>query len=797
MLSPRWTKVMRDLAGHRFRTALVALSIAIGIFAVGLVLGVRAILIREFDADYVASAAPNATYYTSPIDDDTVLRAASYSGITAAQGRHEVSLRYRWSGSEERRTVAVVAYRDYRDIAVRRLVPEDVSGWPPARGEIYLERSALQVSNYKIDDILDIETSTGKTVPLKVAGFVHDLNATPAQFTGVETGCVSFDTLPMLDESEHYNELMVTLRGSGDGLTRESASRQAVSLREDVLESHDVIVGATQVPTPGSHFLGDIFKAVSLLLLALGVLSLGLSGFLVVNTVTSLMSQHVRQVGVMKAVGGRAGQVIAMYLVMVSAYGVVAIFIGLPAVAFAGRLFTDFAEKILNFRIVSYAFPRWVVALEIGVGLVVPLLAAWVPVRRGARMSVVRALDPTGYSSATFGHSVVDRLLGLLRGLPRPAALSIRNTFLRKGRLTLTLATLVLAAAVVMSVVSVSSSIDATIEGLDTWWNYDAQLSVSVPAMARDIEAQVLRVPGVAAVQTWSQHQVVFERTGGSENENLSLVGLPHDTTFVEPSLVSGRWLTAADTDAVVVNTDVIAEEPGIALGKRIKLTIAGRESTWRVVGVITGQLGGPVMYAGRAAVAEAIGDGGVDRVLVQGRTHSNAAQQTLLTAVESRLDDAGYQVVNTRTQTGLSDTVARELGILLTFLGIMAALLSAVGMIGLTGTMTLNVLESTREIGVMRAIGAQHRSIYQIYISEGLVVGFIAWAMGAVLSYPMSWALTRALAQTTKVPLVYRFSWSGVLVTLAAIAAISVVASILPAQRASRVSVSDAIAYE
>lgn len=787
----------RDLAAHRFRTALVALSIAIGIFAVGVVLGVRSILIREFDTDYAASAAPNAVFRTSDIDESVVTRAAAYRGVTAAQGRREVALRYRWRGASERRTLDVVAYRDYRHITVHRLEPETVTGWPPAAGEAYLERSALQVSAYRIGDVLNVETASGKTVPLRVAGFVHDLNATPAQFSGVETAFVSFDTLAMLGEPERYDELLVTMRGSGDGLTRAQASRLAVALREDVLEAHGVRVGATQVPTPGSHFLGDIFKAVSLLLLALGVLSLGLSGFLVINTVSALMSQQVRQVGVMKAIGGRVGQLTAMYLAMVSAFGAIAIAIGLPSVAFAGRLFTDFAERILNFRVVSHSFPGWVVALEIVVGLVVPLLSAAAPVLRGARMSVVRALDPAGYASATFGHGFVDRLLGLLRGLPRPTALSIRNTFLRKGRLALTLATLVLAASVVMSVVSVRSSIDATIESLDTWWDYDAQLSVAQPVPARALEHEALRVPGVAAVQTWSDHQAVYTRADGSENEALTLVGLPYDTVFVRPSLVSGRWLEAGDTDAVVVNTDVLAEEPGIALGRRVKLTVGGKKTFWRVVGVVSGQLGGPMLYADRTAVATAVSDGGVDRLLVQGRTHSAQAQQTLLAAVESRLDDAGYRVAGTRTQMGLSNNVARELGILMAFLAIMASLLSAVGMIGLTGTMTLNVLESTREIGVMRAIGAQHGAIYQIYISEGLVVGFIAWVVGALLSYPMSWALTRALAATTKVPLVYRFSWLGVAASLGVIALISAAASLLPARRASRVSVRDAIAYE
>ena len=123
--------------------------------------------------------------------------------------------------------------------------------------------------------------------------------------------------------------------------------------------------------------------------------------------------------------------------------------------------------------------------------------------------------------------------------------------------------------------------------------------------------------------------------------------------------------------------------------------------------------------------------------------------------------------------------------------------MLATVGVIGLTGTMTINVLESTREIGVMRATGAQHKAIYQIFVSEGVTVGVIAWFFGTLLAYPMSYWLVRALEVSIGVPLTYVFSWSGVGSWLGLMLLISAFASIAPAFRASQVSVRDAIAYE
>lgn len=160
-------------------------------------------------------------------------------------------------------------------------------------------------------------------------------------------------------------------------------------------------------------------------------------------------------------------------------------------------------------------------------------------------------------------------------------------------------------------------------------------------------------------------------------------------------------------------------------------------------------------------------------------------------------LEASARQVADASTRAGLASQLREQLGILLAFLIVMAALLASVGVIGLTGTMSINVLESTREIGVMRATGAQHRSIYQIFVTEGVTVGALAWGIGTILAYPLSYGLVLALESTIGVPLSYAFSWLGVLAWLALILAISALASIAPAFRASQVSVRDAIAYE
>ena len=799
-LSPRWHKVLRDLWSHKLRTLLVVASIAVGVFAVAVVLGGRAVLLASFETSYEGSQPAHASLRTREFGDEILRSARAAPYVRYADARRVFGVRFTQdskptSSSAGWKPLGLSALSDFDSMRVRKFTREEGTQFQPGPGEIVIERSAEQVADFKVGDYITVETADGTRKRLLISAIAHDINAFPAMFVGEVTGYVSMDALPELKEPEEYNQLLAVFEGKN--LSRAQASRYAARLRDDVVEPAGVQVLNVDVPKPGSHFLGDIFKAVSLLLLALGVLSLGLSAFLVVNTVSALMAQQVRQVGIMKAIGARASQLEWLYVVTVSVYGVLAILIGLPAAAAASRWFTDFAADILNFSVTSYAPPSWVIAVEIIVGLFVPLAAAAAPVRRGSRMSVVRALNSTGMAEASFGHGLADRVLGSIRGLPRPVALSLRNTFLRKGRLVLTLSTLALASAVVLSVFSVQASIEQTIADLESWWNYDVQLVFASPQSASAVEDETLGVEGVEAVETWLDYSATVIRSDGTQNESFGIVGLDPATDFVEPRLVEGRWLEPGDTDAVVINTDALNEEPSLSVGSDVTLSVRGEEAVWQVVGVIQGQLGGPTLFCDGDELAGVLGDAGVTRLLVRGAADDAKSQQALLDAVEMQLTDAGFPVAGGRTQAGLSEQLREQLGILIAFLVIMAAILALVGVIGLTGTMSINVLESTREIGVMRATGAQHQAIYQIFVTEGVAVGAIAWVIGSVLAYPMSLGLVRILAEAIGIPLTYSFSWPGVGAWLVLMLVISGLASIAPAFRASQVSVRDAIAYE
>lgn len=791
----RWVKLGRDMLAHKVRTVFVVLSVAVGIIAVAVMMGGRAVLVRALDQTFPATKPSAVTFNTTPFDEHVVRSVERRPGVAAAQGRHTSMLSYRVVGSKWK-SITVYAFEDYEDVDVGTFEFGEGSR-PPARGEILLETSSFDYSGLKPSDLIELEGADNKQPTLRIAGSIHDLGALAPVMSGSIVGYVSWETLTDLGEPQLFNQLDV--RSSERFTTLDQVSAFGADLRDGAIEDQGVTVIQMQARQPGKQFLADIFSGVSLLLVVVGLLTLLVSGFLVVNTIGALIAQQVRQIGVMKAIGAKRGQLVVMFLAIALGYGVLGLIVALPLGQLGSNWFVGFMGIKLDYIASDLSIPTPVVALELALALLVPLLAAAIPVVRGMRMPVRHALYGSGEDSIGFGGGLVDRALGRVRGLPRPVALSLRSTFQRKGRLVLTLTTLSLAAAVFVSVGSVRASILTSVEqvglhraGMDFMANlYPAQPEGEAVRAAR-------RVSGVSDAEGWLMRFGVRRRPDGTESPAIIVRGLPPDTVFFSPEMKEGRWLKPGDTDAAVVDTAFTKDNVDVSVGDMVNVKIGDVETDLRVVGIARGDVMDPSLYAARDYLDERLAAGGsIDQLQVATDRSDGPSQYEVSRRLSDDLGARQIRVTDTLTNTELRTMIRDSLSILVVFLGFLAVLLAAVGGIGLSGTMSINVLESTREIGVMRAVGASNRSIYQIFITEGVFVGVVSWAIGSVLAIPLSRGLTDALTAAVGFPLTPTFSFGGVGLWLGLVIVLSVVASLLPARRAAHVSIAEAISYE
>ena len=819
MIAPRWKKVLRDLWGNKTRTLLVALSIAIGVFAVGAVTHTFTIVSQELAITYPKANPASATIYTEAFDDDLVQMVRRMPGVGEVEARTMTIMQMQVG--EEWKSLYLFAISDFNDIRINKVTPQGAyqaapdfhaerGTWPPPEHTISLERSSLLIpglvpANLKVDDKLQVRYSTNSPVrDLQVTGLAHESTFYPAPFLNSAYGYITFDTLEWLTGVRKPDTLYLTV--ADNKLDKAHITRVAEQVRNKIEASGRNV--SIQVPEPAKHPLQDIFSALLLLLNLLGFASLFLSGFLVVNTVSALLAQQIRQIGIMKAIGARRRQIVALYLVTVLLYGVFALAIAIPSAAFVAGQLSLYLAGFVNVDFPDFSIPTGVLILEIAIGLLLPLIAALFPIWSGTRVTVREAISDYGIASGklrTAKSRIPKFAIPNLQFafLSRPTRLSLRNTFRRKSRLVLTLMTLILGGMIFIAVLSVHASMNQTLEDVFKSWQFDILLPFERAYRTDVIEEIAKQMPGVTKVESWGYNSARRLRPDDSESESLTLFAPPAQTAMVQPEIIEGRWLVPGDENALVVSTDTVRAEKDLKLGDELTLKISSRKTTWRIVGVIrvVGFRGGiGVAYANYPYYARVIGQvGRAGSVQLVTEKHDTASQLKLKKALEDRYLQAGLRASSGGITSGqIRDKNEMFFNIITALLMAMAFLMAIVGGLGLMGTMSLNVLERTREIGVMRAVGASNGAVRGIILTEGITIGLLSAVIAIVFSFPLGQALSALVGEAIfQLPLSYVLSVNGIIMWLVIVVVLSMISSFLPAYNASRLTVREILAYE
>ncbi|RPJ19004.1 MAG: ABC transporter permease, partial [Chloroflexi bacterium] len=310
-MSSRWKKVWADFWGNKSRTFLTIITIAVGVLAVGFNSNLGLYMNESMDGDYLSASPSEATIYAGPLDDDMVKVAREVPGVDAVEGRSSTSATVVRT-DDKKVSIQFTAVEDPGKTTLNQLKPAlgETSLPPFGDREIIVDASAATLG-YKAGDRITVELSNGKLRELTFVGYMHDVTGFPFGFTNTMNAYVTPETLEWLGGSRNFDSLAVSVAENQTDQDHVTKVAQDVA---DRIERAGATIYFVSVYQPGHHFAWSITQGVFFILGVLGYMTVLLSGFLIVNTITALMTQQTRHIGIMKAIGGGNSQVTWMYI---------------------------------------------------------------------------------------------------------------------------------------------------------------------------------------------------------------------------------------------------------------------------------------------------------------------------------------------------------------------------------------------------------------------------------------------------------------------------------------------------
>lgn len=811
-MKPRWRKVFHDLWDNKPRTLLVVFSIAVGVFSIGVIAGAYQIISNDMSVSYSSNRPANVELRMTDFDEEILQMLQNQRGVEQAEGRRVFNMRVRVPGTGKWTTLDMIAFEDFEENAINLLIPIEGKTLPDKR-EVLLEQDVLEHIDTGLGELLEVQLPDGSIKMLPVTGIVQDTAASAGDFLASPSAYITMDTLQTLGQPRLFNRALVIAAERGDEIFH---LRDLGARLKDKVEKNGSVVIRMRFSETHEHPLADTVNAILGILLALGILVVFLSSSLIANTLNALLNQHLRYIGVIKLVGGQRRQVFLMYLTLIVAFSILALLLAVPLGGQGAYGLASFIAGELNFNLLGYRIVPVALVVQILVGLLIPIVAGLIPVINGSRITVLRALSGgmDEEQGAAQEHDGAQRLpwfewiqLKATRVLsrrgvhiPRPFVISLRNTFRRKGRLALTLFTLTMGGAIFIAVFNVRVTLHDYIGQIGNYFAADVSLDFDRPYRLKEIEQTLREVDGIQHVEGWQfvSGEVLDENS--QVLENINIFGPPADSTLIEPILVAGRWIRPEDVRKLAVSEGTLQYFPDLQPGDMIQLKIDGREELWEVIGIFKFvDREGVLAYAPYEYISR------VNRLvnrafsfrLVTDR-HERSYQDAKAEELDKYLRDQGFKVRISEAGGASLDTAVESLDTLVVFLLIMAVLTAIVGSMGLTGTMGMNVLERTREIGIMRAIGADDRAVMRTVIAEGIFIGLISLGLAVVLSIPFTYLLSTIVSLAVfQTPIDVVFTYSGYAIWLGLVLVLSTLASILPARNAARLTIREVLAYE
>ncbi len=791
MVSSLLRKSVTDLSRRRSRTFFAVATLALAVASLGL-FATPALMNRAMSAEVAADRLPDLTISTRPL----VLDQAQLAALAAVPNVRAVEPRSSFGGrvyvGARRAFAQVLGIPDFTRQAVN--VVHVASGAAPETGAVLTDTQNTRQGLLPVQagQTVRIIAADGAVRSLQVSGEGRNLDG--GQTVTSDSVIVLYATpatVASLSRTPGYDELFFQLAD-----TRPAAVNATIASIRRTLAAVPGFTGFTDLPqvrAAGDWPGKSSFQNFSKFLYIITLLALLSALVLISSTMTTLVAEQTSEIGIMKAVGGRRRQIAVVYLKTAVLLGGLGTIAGIVLGAVLAYLLTRYFGSTFFAVGIGFGVDWPIVLASALVGLLGPPLAALPAIRRGVRVPVRDAMEATG--SAAGGQDASDRLLARVRFLPRPAQIGLRNVGRRRRRSLSTALVIALAVGTLLAAFGLVTAAANASRG--SWGDHGEDVNI-VPVAGRLLDARaealIRATPGVAAVEPHFATDVTLD------GKDARIWAMQQATMF-RYRLAAGRWYTPAEEQTrahVAVIEQDIAQATGTRLGDTISVQSAAGPASFRVIGISPQQQeNGTALFVPLTTMHAVLTGMPADAndYWVQTTSHDHAFIDRTTTRIEDALTAYGYDVNSEIVYVKLANEIAANRTMTTSF-AVVGLLIVAISMAGLANALTMSVLERTREIGILRCIGARARDIRRIFATETLTLATAGWLIGVLLGYLLDLFLVWLVKTVLNLNLTLAFPPWNLALTLAGTILLALLITLLPIRHATHLRPGRSLRY-
>ncbi|NDJ75318.1 MAG: ABC transporter permease [Chloroflexi bacterium] len=819
MFRTRIQKILRDISSRKGRTVLVALSILIGVFGVTTMVSMGDLLVTQLNEDLDEDEIAMTHVYVSAVGRPMTLeenqafidRLSALPGVIQVEGQAIYPMDWRLPDGESFERGTVIAFSEDFPAVQLEPVSRIVEGRFPvgvAEGgqyEIAVEKRFANEYGVGVGDRLVFRGK--EEVEWQIVGVVFQPYRTvSSQVTDVADPASPPET--NMYATYEDAQAIVGFSGLSSFYARytdyETARAGLTDFIGVITNETPYIVAFNLMDNPADNNLVRGMDQIANALDVLGVVSLVVSAFLLVNVINTIVVEQRRQIGVMKSLGGTRLDIVLIYTGMALAYGVIGTLVGvILAIPVAGWMAREIAP-LTGTYIEDIEISTSGIITGIVLGLLVPVLAALIPVFNGTRVTILEAITDIGIA-ANWGNSRLSRAVGALP-LPVNVRQALSNIVQKRGRLVLTGLALTLAFAAYMGVTAVFTSLNTTIGEMFDTFDYEIQMTTqevedydAVRQLILNNVDSVARVAPSYDVSIELEGYVAPDTPYSGGPGQIAAIGIDPSSDFINFRLISGTgWENDPDREGVILNRS-LAEKIDKSVGDEVTVRAGGKSYQYEVLGIEEWPF--DMIFFDWAELATISGylneveEPNPDGLLIdlEGEQDADAVADVIEQIKQlAAVHDIPAVYINQPQNEDDITQLATSFGMMFNMTSLVMA---AVGAIGLLAALSMAVFERQKEIGVMRSLGAGSTTIVGHFLLEGVLVGIIAW----VVALPLSLWLGNQITAVIEMDEIISFNYPPLVALqgLAGVAIIAAGASFWPALSAARKTVSDILRYQ